>query len=273
MDVGAELKQARIARAWYIPEIAHKLQVPATAIRAVEHNDFGSAGGAVAAGEIVKAYALAVGLDPAPLLAAMTADAPYAGVGESRRTVRGPGHGVVWAANSRRWTAVAGASVIVAAGLWLALSGSAPEGPSASPSASVAATDTTTATPSASPTQSAVETPTQAAVETPTATPSATPSRTKPAAELPHIYRSTHVDGLIVLAVECFKTSYVSIYNAHGRLFQGWLQPGDAREFTSDTDVTITSTNAGGFTLSVSGTRYGVPGAVGQSYSHTFLVD
>lgn len=273
MDVGAELKQARIARAWYIPEIAHKLHVPATAIRAVEHNDFSAAGGAVAAGEIVRGYALAVGLDPAPLLAAMTADAPHPGVGESRRAVREPGHGAVWAVNSRKWMAVAGASVVVAAGSWLALSGSTPEGPSASPSQSAAATDTTTVAPSASPTQAVVETPTQAVVETPTTAPSATPSRTKPAAELAHIYRSTHVEGLIVLGVECFKTSYVSIYNAHGRLFQGWLRPGDVKEFTSDTDVTVTSTNAGGFTLSVSGTRYGALGAVGQSYSHTFLVD
>lgn len=80
MDVGAELKRARIARAKYIPQIAHEIKTTAPIIQAIERSDFAQCGGDAECQRLVRAFAAAVGIDADPLLNALVESGGVAGI-------------------------------------------------------------------------------------------------------------------------------------------------------------------------------------------------
>jgi len=296
MNVGAELKKARIARARYIPEIAHELHVPPPIIQAIEHDDFASAG--PNARDIVRAYALAVGLDAEALVAAFdAAPPPEPAKPKILAVLDGPVSAVATSSNARRTLLTVGAVVIAGAAVWAvqALWRAPSVEPSVSPSATSQPTSPSPSTPTdsatASPTSSATasETPSETATvvpsetatvvpsETPTTTASptatATPTATKtPTPKPTPIYEVTRIHGLIRMSVSCVKASSLHVYNASGTLFSGRMRAGETKSFTSDTDATFTTSNAAGLRLTVNGHSYGVLGAAGQVYTHAFRI-
>ena len=80
MDVGAELKRARIARAKYIPQIAHEIKSTAPIIQAMERGDFAQCGGDAECQRLVRAFAAAVGIDADPLLTSLVESGGVAGI-------------------------------------------------------------------------------------------------------------------------------------------------------------------------------------------------
>lgn len=288
MDIGSELKKARIARARYIPEIAHELKVPATVIVAMEHNDFVTVGDDQRCRELVRAYAVAVGVVPEPLLTALTEAGGVLGLAtslaaqaaqaekaasEATKGERAAASQMTTTGSRKRpWVAGAVVAMLAVGAVWAVQVGDNTSQPTASASPTVT-------TPSATPTASATETTTATAVPTasesttavPTETPTATET-TSPAPTPKPTYLASRVNGLIIIRVTASTAATVRVYNASGTVFSGRLQAGDTKFLTSDTDATFTTTNAGGLSMTVSGTDYGVLGQPGQTYTHKFRI-
>lgn len=308
MDIGAELKKARIARARYVPEIAHELKVPGPVIVAIEHNDFATVGNDARCSELVRAYAVAVGIDPEPLVTALAEAGGVVGVATShaaqiaqsaaadRAAAKAAAAAATAAAlagkaakkaqaseaqttsgrfGTRRWAATAVVVVVLGAGAVWAIQANgdtpvSPPSPSASPTVTTpSVTPTASDTATAVPTSTASETATMVQTETPSPSATSSPTPTpKPSAT----YLVTQVNGLIVIKITCVKQASLHVYNASGTIFSGRLKAGEIKKFTSDTDATITTTNAGGLLMTVSGTEYGILGEPDQVYTHKFRI-
>ena len=71
--VGPVLAAARERRGWSLEEVATRTRIRSTLLARMEVDDFSGCGGAVYAKGHIRGYALAVGLDPEPLVAAFDA--------------------------------------------------------------------------------------------------------------------------------------------------------------------------------------------------------
>ena len=258
MDVGAELARARAARRLSIPALAERTNIRASMLEAIEANDFAACGGDVFARGHVRTMAIALAIDPQPLLEAMGAVAAPTTLAPSD-----PERLDIWElrmrshipSEARTWGVVAVMAAVIVLGLfwWQRAHEPAPViDPTALPSVTTSAT--ATVVPEPTPTPSA------------TVTPAASTTPTSPAAD------STVLDGAVMLRITCTETSWVRITNAGGTLFQGTMRPGERRDLSSDTDVFVRIGNAAGVSLVVNEQSYGSLGAPGEVYSHTFLV-
>ena len=255
MDVGTEIKRARIAQGLYIPELVYRTHIRAAIIEAIEANDFSKCGGDVYARGHVKALGGALGLDTDALLVAMPAD-------DLPLDVTGATGGAdsvnIWALDRRsrvpsemRTWMVLGliAVVVIGALIWQSRSRSSTE-------SLAAATTTTTPTVSASASPSASS--------APSGTPTATASSTATPANNPA--------GTLTLQLRSTALSWVRVSNQSGVLFEGTLHSGDSKTFASNSDVNLRIGNAAGIALIVNGSAMGALGASGQVYDHTFTV-
>lgn len=258
MDVGAELARARAARRLSIPVLAERTNIRGSLIEAIESNDFAACGGDVFARGHVRTIALALAIDPQPLLEAMGAVAAPTTLAPSE-----PERLDIWElrmrshipSEARTWGVVAAVAVVIVLALfwWQRANEASPViDPTALPSVTTSAT--ATVIPEATPTPSASTTPVSGSTPT-----SATTD-------------ATVLDGAVMLVVTCTETSWVRITNAGGTLFQGTMRPGERRDLSSDTDVSVRIGNAAGVSLVVNEQSYGSLGAPGEVYSHTFLV-
>ena len=107
--------------------------------------------------------------------------------------------------------------------------------------------------------------------------PTTEPSPTEQPSEMPTGAASSEappiiVQGGIELRVDCTESSFVRVENSKGTLFSGSMAAGDWRRFRSDTDVTVTVSNAAGVDLTVNGERYMASGAPGQSTSRLIQI-
>lgn len=254
MDVGSELKRARLSLGLSLADVAETTRVRSTLIEAIERNDFDACGGDVFARGHVRTIATALDLDPLPLLETMG--------GSSAPTVLAavePESLDIWELRSRAhvrseartWAVVAlTALIIVAALVWRSRAADAPPvlDPSSLPSVTTSATATVTPEASASPTQ--------------TSTSSAKPVSSS----------STGAVGAIVLQIDCTDTSWVRITDVNGTVFEATMRAGDSKVLTSDTDLTVRVGNAAGVTLTVNDLDYGSLGAPGEVFTKTFRV-
>ncbi len=389
MDVGAELKRARIARAKYIPQIAHEIKSTAPIVQAMERGDFAQCGGDAECQRLVRAFAASVGIEAEPLLSALVESGGVAGMqaaqaaaaiaaheaekalaaqaaevkaavhqaaldkaaaeaaavreaeaaeAEAKRsakqlaaaqklaaksaeherraaekaarrsatanTVAAPGPerkstpepqqpeavpekaadpvkvlrdganrtaarlsnaGVDHRSGSMKWMLTVAGALLVAGAIWgLATKGNTP---APSPSASPTPTASFTASPTSTPTEVPTATPTLTPSQDPTSAPESTPTP----APTP-IYKVSTIHGLIKLRITCLQTSALRVYNASGTIFLGKMKAGAVKTMTSDTDATFRTSNAAGFSLSVSGWNLGKLGVPGQKYTHEFRV-
>lgn len=260
MDVGATLKHARQARGLSIAEVADATRVRAALLEAIERNDFEACGGDVFARGHVRTFALALDIDPSPLVEAMGA----INVATTLESVE-PESLDIWELRSRAhapsearvWALVAMVAAAIVAGLvWNARANNVPPvlDPGTLPSVTSSATATVTPEP----------TPTETPSSEPNPTPSSTPSTT--------VTPGTGAVGAIVLLIESSDTSWVRVTDANGTLFQATMHAGDSKSLTSDTDVTVRIGNAAGVTLTVNDLDYGSLGAPGEVFTRTFRV-
>jgi cytoskeletal protein RodZ len=63
-DLGGRLKQARVARGVSLRDIATATKISVVALEALERNDYGRLPGGIFGRSFVRAYAVAVGLEP-----------------------------------------------------------------------------------------------------------------------------------------------------------------------------------------------------------------
>lgn len=256
MDVGAELKRARLERGLSLADVAETTRVRSALIEAIERNDFDLCGGDVFARGHVRTMATSLDVDPVPLLAAMGGSnlSPMVAAVEpesldiwemrSRAYVR---------SEARTWGAIALTALAIVAGLvWHSRANDAPPAldPSTLPSVTTSATATVTPepTPQSTPSESAV-----------------TPSEPAPGS-------STGAVGAIVLRIDCVDTSWVRVTNANGTMFEATMRSGDSKLLTSDTDLTVRVGNAAGVSLTVNDLDYGSLGAPGEVFTQTFRV-
>lgn len=258
MDVGSELRRARLASSMSLAEVAEVTRLRVSLLEAIERNAFGACGGDVFARGHVRTIATALDLDPVPLLEAMGASTVATTLGavepesldiwelRSRAYVR---------SEARTWAVVALIALAIVAGLlWYARANDAPLvlDPSTLPSVTTSAT--ATVTPEA----------------TPKATTTVSPSET--ASNEPTPSSNTGAVGAIVLQIDCVDTSWVRVTDANGTVFQATMRSGDSKLLTSDTDLTLRIGNAAGVVLTVNDLDYGSLGAPGEVFTQTFRV-
>ena len=265
MGIGSELARARNAAGLTYAELAEKTRIRAALIEAVEREDFAACGGDVYARGHVKAIALALGLDPKPLLeelGAHSTDTTFAqeqperlNIWELRERTRMP-------SEKRSWTVlIAIAVVVIAAFVYYARA-------TTTETALVPAQDST---PSATATPSAAATATVTAEATPSATATPTPEATDaPLPTPPAETAATDLNAAVVLQLDCIGSSWVRVTNDLGMLYEGTMRSGESKVFTSDTDVQVRVGNAAGIQITHNGTAYLNLGGAGEVYSHTF---
>lgn len=257
MGIGAELLRARNAAGLTHAELAAKTRIRAKIIEAVERDDFEACGGDVYARGHVKAIAVALGLDPKPLLAELGAHGKDTTFEQEQ-----PGRLDIWAlqertrapSEARSWLALVGVAAILLGALVYYVR---------------ATSDTGELVPAPEPSASAPSTPT--ALATATVTPEATMAATDaPLPTPPQETAATDVTGAIVLQFECTSSSWVRVTNDLGTLYEGTMRAGETKVLASDTTVNVRIGNAAGIKLTYNGTSYPELGGAGEVYSRTF---
>jgi cytoskeletal protein RodZ len=237
LSIGTTLAEARESAGLSLEEVAAATRIRRTLILGIENDDFSACGGDFYARGHLRNIAVAVGLDPAPLLAEFDASRPEAApprateVFESETNARAERRGPNWSA-----AMLAALALVVAYGVVQAFTGDDSGG------TDVAGTDTSSSAP-----------------VTPSESPSPTPSTGggSAVAQAPR--------GKVTVVVQATDRSWVQVTTNTGQeLFQGLLQPGAQKSFSDKTRLKLVIGNAGGVDLTVNGTEIGAPGDEGQ---------
>lgn len=237
MSIGTTLAHARETAGLSLEDVAASTRIRRTLVQNIEHDDFSGCGGDFYARGHLRNIAVAVGVDPASLLAEF--DASRTSAGPTRATELFESETSAW--KERRggpnWTAAMAAALVlvVAYGVVQAVAGTdrdrrdvAGTGTRSSPTATTAA-----------PTSSTPSTGGSAVAQAPR--------------------------GKVTVVVLATDRSWVQVTTSTGQeLFQGLLQAGQHKTFTDRTRLKLVVGNAGGVDLRVNGTDLGAPGRRGQ---------
>ena len=237
MSIGTTLAAARETAGLSLEDVAAATRIRRTLVMNIEDDDYSACGGDFYARGHLRNIAVAVGLDPAPLLAEF--DAARTEAAPARATEVFEAETSTW--KERRggpnWSAAMAAALVlvIAYGLVQALSGSGGGGHDVADPGR-----TTTAPPSTSSSSSP--------------TPSGDDSAV---AQAPR--------GKVTVVVRATDRSWVQVTTTTGQeLFQGLLQRGQQKTFTDKTRLKMVIGNAGGVQLTVNGSLIGAPGRPGQ---------
>jgi len=237
VSIGSTLAAARETAGLSLEDVAAATRIRRTLIMNIENDDYSACGGDFYARGHLRNIAVAVGLDPAPLLAEFDAARPDAA--PARATEVFESETTTW--KERRggpnWSAAMAAALVlvIAYGLVQAFSGSGGGGHDvADPGRSTTAPPRTSSP--ASPTPSGDD---------------------SAVAQAPR--------GKVTVAVRATDRSWVQVTTTSGQeLFQGLLQRGQQKTFTDKTRLKLVIGNAGGVELTVNGSVIGAPGRRGQ---------
>ncbi len=237
MSIGTTLAAARETAGLSLEDVAAATRIRRTLVMNIENDDYSACGGDFYARGHLRNIAVAVGLDPAPLLAEFDAARPDAA--PARATEVFEAETSTW--KERRggpnWSAAMAAALVlvIAYGLVQAFSGSGGGGHD---------------------------------VADPGRTTSAPPSTSAPVSPTPSGDDSAVAQaprGKVTVAVRATDRSWVQVTTTSGQeLFQGLLQPGQQKTFTDKTRLKLVIGNAGGVELTVNGSAIGAPGRRGQ---------
>jgi cytoskeleton protein RodZ len=237
VSIGTTLAAARETAGLSLEDVAAATRIRRTLIMNIEDDDYSACGGDFYARGHLRNIAVAVGLDPAPLLAEF--DAARLEAAPARATEVFEAETTTW--KERRggpnWSAAMAAALVlvIAYGLVQAFSGSGGGGHD---------------------------------VADPSRTTSAPPSTSAPASPTPADADSAVAQaprGKVTVAVRATDRSWVQVTTTSGQeLFQGLLQPGQEKTFTDKTRLKLVIGNAGGVELTVNGSEIGAPGRRGQ---------
>jgi cytoskeletal protein RodZ len=247
--IGQSLAEARRDAGMTVEAVSTATRVRVPIVQAIEKDDFTRCGGDVYARGHIRAFARAVHLDPAPLVARFDAEhggrpapTPVAPLYEGERIrpdVRRP-----------NWTAAMIAAIVAVIGFvgFTLLSGGnsgAGSGSGGQPVAGHASQGKTGTRPSAT------------GAPSPTPTASAQPSNS-PIAAVP-------ADEVVVKLTAGKGKSWISATGGDGTLlFQGLLQNGQSKTFTDGKKISLIIGNAGAIDMFVNGKDLGPAGSNGQ---------
>jgi cytoskeleton protein RodZ len=251
VSIGEALASARQERGLTVDDVSQSTRIRATLVRAIEHDDFSSCGGAVYARGHIRSIARALGIDPEPLVAefdatsdtvpALVTDTIFEAETKSRPERSGP-----------RWGFAMVAAVLVAicAVALNSILHSTPNGDRGRQTVGAAPTT------SASPTQHA----------TPRATPHAKPTQPNGPAV------AAEPRGGVNLRIRVTgAASWLSVHNAAGTtLLQKTLSRGQVFDARDPRLLHLIVGDAGAVDLIVNGKELGPPGAKGAVMHLTF---
>jgi cytoskeletal protein RodZ len=237
VSIGTTLAAARETAGLSLEDVAAATRIRRTLIMNIENDDYSACGGDFYARGHLRNIAVAVGLDPAPLLAEFDAARPEAA--PARATEVFESETTTW--KERRggpnWSAAMAAALVlvIAYGLVQAFSGSGGGRHDVADPGRSTSTAPRTSSP-ASPTPSGDD---------------------SAVAQAPR--------GKVTVAVRATDRSWVQVTTTSGQeLFQGLLQRGQEKTFTDKTRLKLVIGNAGGVELTVNGSVIGAPGRRGQ---------
>ena len=270
MSIGQALATARLAAGLSVEQVSDRTRIRRTLIVAIEQDDFSRCGGDFYARGHLKAIALAVGLEAAPLLA----DLDTANVGltppprastifhaeqASRRERRNP-----------NWSAVMAAALVAVLGIagWQILF-------SVNDSRGIQTVAGAPA-PSPVPAPDASSTPSGAAAG-PTVPPGAAqpgaaqPGAAQPGAVPPDIVAAAPRTTVQVDVAAATAASWISVTDStDATVFSGTIALGQVLTYSDPRRLRLVMGNAGGLSLTVNGVPVGTPGAPGQVVRQEF---
>ena len=279
MSIGQALAAARLAAGLSVEQVSDRTRIRRTLVVAIEQDDFSRCGGDFYARGHLKAIALAVGVEAAPLLA----DLDSANVGltppprastifqaerASRRERRSP-----------NWSAVMATALVGVLGIagWQILS----TGTDSRPTQTVAGAPVPM-TPVPAPGQAArpsgaAADPAPSQVPVPAAPPGAVPpgavppGAVPPGAVPPDIVAAAPRTTVQVAVAAATAASWISVTDStDATVFSGTIALGQVLTYSDPRRLRLVMGNAGGLSLTVNGVLVGTPGAPGQVVRQEF---
>lgn len=276
MSIGAELLAARQAAGLSIDDVATSTRVRVTLIRYIEDDNFDPCGGAVYARGHIRNIAVAVGLDPEPLVAEFNKSIGTATAIPAHQMLEHT-EIVQRSRNGPNWTAamLVTAVLLVAVALYSLFTGpdSAPPTTAAAPisSAPVVAPQPEPAVrpgvdPSSEPAPAAPAS-TAVAPSQPTEGPAASqptsPAPTAASSSAPVVAFNGVTVRVSITGEKCWVRA-TDLSNGKKVLLQRVLYRGEVQNFTAASKMSLQFGNAGAASLIVNGRNIGAPGAPGQ---------
>ena len=276
MSIGADLLAARQAAGLSIDDVATRTRVRVTLIRYIEDDNFEPCGGDIYARGHIRNLAVAVGLDPEPLVAEFNRT-----IGTSSAI---PAHQMLdhseivqRSRNGPNWTAamLVTAVLLVAVALYSLFTGpdSGPPSTAEAPKSSapvVAPRPEPTAGPAGGPSSEPAPVdpvPTAVAPAQPTGGPTASqPTSPAPAAassSAPVVAFNGVTVRVSITGEKCWVRA-TDLSNGRKVLLQRVLYRGEVQNFTATSKMSVQFGNAGAASLTVNGRDIGAPGAPGQ---------
>jgi len=237
--IGATLRETRLGQGLTIADISRDTRISSRFLDAIESEDFESLPGNIFARNFVRQYALAVNLDPAPLLAQLPRQddfrlpEPPTRFSHRAETMRSAFSSAIWL--------VLAAGAATAAFLHFNHVGRPPK--------SQAVTSVAAATVAAVPLPNPVE-PVQAAA-TPVANVIPAPAAASP-------------DHSVRVVITAMQPAWIQVSADGKTAFTGTLAPSETKEISADAQVKIIAGNAGALTVSLNGKTLEPLGPVGQ---------
>ena len=260
-ELGDRLRQAREARGLSLEQMEDITKIRRRYLQALEEEDYGQFPAEVFIRGFLRNYAVALGLDPDEVLALSGRRPSYPAL--QPREVRQPlldeplspqprSHGVI--------AAVIGAMVLVsmAIGAWILYqyTGPVPTPPvSPPPGASLVPVGVET---TASPTTTAFA-PAPTVTLSPSATASPTPTLT-----------ATAPSAGVLIRREATDRSWIRIVADGQQVFEGFMDPGQTREWQAHDQIFLRTGNAGGLKVWYNGEEQSPLGAPGELVEHTW---
>jgi cytoskeletal protein RodZ len=267
-DIGAKLRQERVGQGLTTADIARDTRIPLRFLEAIEEGDFTHLPGLIFARNFVRQYALALKLDPDPLLAELPKqDESTAQLPDPPARQRSSYHrdrALRSTSSSLAWVLLAGGAVFAAYINFnhtpRAASVAKQATPPAAPSQAVAEQPSSPSqqVPQADPDASKEPQPTVAATAAPAAS---ADSSTEPLQAPPAVVDSSAPVQVSMIAHEA---SWVQITADGKPAFTGTLQSNETKQIAATEQVRILTGNAGGLTISLNGKTLDSLGPSGQ---------
>lgn len=236
LGIGAALREARDAKGWALEDVGRTTKIRSEYLRALEAEEFVRMGGDVYAKGFLKSYALALGLDPEPLLVIYrrrvqgTADELSGSLARAPVAREPRGAPPMWLA----WAGVGLVVMIGIVALANIVNGTAPDpARQQRPPAAV----------------------TSEPVETPTPTPTPTPSAT-----------FTGVNLVLSFTSESWVRVTIDGVPAH----EAVMASGSELTFDGDENILVRFGNAGGVRVQLNGKDLGLVGEAGRVEERTY---
>jgi cytoskeletal protein RodZ len=236
-DIGAKLRQARLAQNFSINDIAQPTRIPARFLEAIESDDYSSLPGLIFTRNFVRQYAIALGLDPEPLLAELPkldeSTAPLPAPPKRPRSPYSHDQRLRSLLSSIAWLIVA---VGAALGAYLHYNHSI----------------TRAAAPPTAPENRSALAP------SPRPTPESSPGTQPPASP------SVGAPAPVQVSLTASQPAWVQV-SADGKIaFTGTLLPNETREISAEEQVRVLAGNAGALRISLNGKALDSIGPLGQ---------